>query len=105
VIHYPPLRTGSSVSFVTVRARLSHEFKESSDDNRRQSFTGLHNLAMSLAQNGGSLKPGKEEREQRSVTSAAKTMICGTMRKLTPLEIRRPAGPYLNDAQCPFVQD
>jgi hypothetical protein len=61
---------------------------------------------MSLAQNGGSLKPGKEEREQRSVTSAAKTMIClETMRKLTPLEIRRPEGPYLNDAQCPFVQD
>ncbi len=29
------------------------------------------------AQNGGSLKPGKEEREQRSVTPAAKTMICG----------------------------
>ncbi len=52
-------------------------WRESSDDNRRQSFTGLHNLAMSLAQNGGSLKPGKEECERRSVTPAAKTMICG----------------------------
>ncbi len=45
--------------------------------NPRQSFTGLYNLAMSLAQNGGSLKPGKEETRAAPVTPAAKTMICG----------------------------
>ena len=59
--------------------------------NPRRSFTGLYNLAMSLAQNGGSLKPGKEETGAALGDAGHEDYdLWRPCRSSTPVEIRWP---------------